>query len=362
MEKIALTGANGFLGWHTRCAARSRGLESASFVVGDSFDPVLAAAAVSGAARFVHIAGVNRASDEEIHKRNVQFAEQAAEAARLADTPPEVIVFANSIQAGNDSAYGTSKSVASEILRAAADRLGVKYVDVELPNLFGEHGKPFYNSVVATFCHQLAAGDAPVIARDKELSLLHVQNAAEGLLGLSGSVGGGPVQMSVEKLLQRLETFREQYSAGDIPDVSSTFDRDLFNTYRSFTFPTRPAIELTRHADDRGSFFEIVRSYGGEGQSSFSTTVPGIARGDHFHVRKVERFTVLSGEATISLRKLFTTDVLEIPVTGRSPMAIDMPTLWAHKIVNTGNSELYTSFWTNEIFDPIHPDTFAEAV
>jgi UDP-2-acetamido-2,6-beta-L-arabino-hexul-4-ose reductase len=121
-------------------------------------------------------------------------------------------------------------------------------------------------------------------------------------------------------------------------------------------------VSLTRHADTRGSFFEIVRSHGGPGQSSFSTTVPGISRGDHYHRRKVERFTVLAGEARISLRRLFTDEVIDFDVDGERPVAVDMPTMWTHRITNTGSGQLYTSFWTNDIFDPENPDTIAEVV
>ena len=152
------------------------------------------------------------------------------------------------------------------------------------------------------------------------------------------------------------------YATGEIPDLADAFDRDLFNTYRSYTVEAQTPIRLTRHADSRGSFFEIIRSHGGPGQSSFSTTVPGITRGDHYHRRKVERFTVLAGQATISVRRLFTDKVLEFTVTGDEPVAVDMPTMWSHNITNTGDQVLYTSFWTNDIFNPSHPDTIAEEV
>ena len=144
--------------------------------------------------------------------------------------------------------------------------------------------------------------------------------------------------------------------------MSAPFDRDLFNTYRSYTFPAQAPLDLTRHADARGSFFEIIRSHGGPGQSSFSTTVPGVTRGDHFHRRKIERFTVLQGRARISLRRLYSEEVVSFEVSGEAPRAVDMPTMWAHNITNIGDDVLYTSFWTNDIFDPAHPDTIAEAV
>lgn len=364
MAHVAMTGANGFLGWHTRTALLELSLVTRSVSVGDNFDLDLATAALNGAVRAIHIAGVNRASDEDISKDNVRFAEQFAEALRRTDVPPPVVVYANSTQSSNNSIYGEAKLRAAEIVSKAAAAVGAEFVDVILPNLFGEHGKPFYNAVTSTFCHMLAQGERPSVENDKELTLLHAQNAADLLIGVASREAqlSREVQLTVSGLLAQLEEISDIYSQGEIPDVASTLERDLFNTYRSYTFEELTPIRLNRHADTRGSFFEIIRSHGGPGQSSFSTTVPGISRGDHFHRRKVERFTVLAGSATISLRKLFSDRVYDFAVTGDAPVAVDMPTGWSHKITNTGEDALYTSFWTNDIFDPDNPDTIAEVV
>lgn len=364
MTKVSLTGAGGFLGWHTRCAAHARGIDVDPIGLGERFDLDSAADSISGTNRLVHLAGVNRASEEEVLGGNVRFAEQLAEALHQAETPPPVVVFANSIQAGNGTAYGKAKQQASDILRTAAEGVGAEFVDERLPNLFGEHGRPFYNSVVATFSHQLAMGEQPSIDQDRELTLLHAQQAADQLLGLSDADAGVQgVRKSVSDVLALLSSLAKTYSqGGQVPDLSDGFTRDLFNTYRAAAFGRLTPIHLDRHADERGSFFEIVRSQGGQGQTSFSTTAPGITRGQHYHRRKVERFTVLSGEAVISLRRLFTPEVHEFRVSSNSPASIDMPTMWAHNITNIGDSPLYTAFWSNELFDPERPDTIAEPV
>lgn len=364
MTHVAMTGADGFLGWHTRGALRERGLDARPVPVGGGFDAATTDAALSGASRLIHLAGVNRATDDEVREGNVLFAEQVADALRRSDAPPPVVVYSNSIQAGNGTAYGDAKARAADVLASSADRLGLTFIDLRLPNLFGEHGRPFYNAVTATFCHLLAEGGQPSVEADKELTLLHAQNAADLLIGNVDRAGQGELEMreTVSGLLARLSGMARVYAAGEIPDIADGFDRDLFNTYRSYTVESQTPIRLTRHADPRGSFFEIIRSHGGPGQSSFSTTVPGITRGDHFHRRKVERFTVLAGQATIALRRLFTEKVFELRVTGDEPVAVDMPTMWSHNITNTGDQVLYTSFWTNDIFNPSQPDTIAEEV
>ncbi|MBT2484999.1 MULTISPECIES: NAD-dependent epimerase/dehydratase family protein [unclassified Microbacterium] len=364
MTKFAVTGARGFLGWHLRAASLESGTPVEGIPLGTEFDFDQAKAAVDGAARAIHIAGVNRASDEEVTSGNIEFAEQLASALRAAPTPPPVVVYANSTQATNGSVYGEAKARAAEILAAAASDIGAEFIDVRLPNLFGEHGRPFYNAVTATFSHLVASGDSPTVENDKELTLLHAQHAVDILSGTVQlpALDGLQRAETVTGLLGRLRGYAELYSRGEIPNVADEFDRDLFNTYRSYTFPSQSPLDLTRHADARGSFFEIIRSHGGPGQSSFSTTVPGVTRGDHFHRRKIERFTVLQGRARISLRRLYSDEVVSFEVSGDAPGAVDMPTMWAHNITNIGDDVLYTSFWTNDIFDPANPDTIAEAV
>ncbi|GLU61374.1 NAD-dependent epimerase/dehydratase family protein [Paenarthrobacter ureafaciens] len=362
MTHVAMSGAHGFLGWHTRLALLEQSCQTKPIAVGDGFAENVARQAMSGATRAIHIAGVNRADERDLREANVLFARQFAAALQTATVPPPVVVYANSTQASNGSVYGEAKKRSAEIVSDAAAKIGAEFVDVALPNLFGEHGRPFYNAVTATFCHLLAAGEVPSVENDKELTLLHAQDAADMLIE---AVPAGPqleVRETVSGLLRRLQDIADVYSTGAIPDVGTPFQRDLFNTYRSYTVDSHLPIKLARHADDRGAFFEVLRAHGGSGQTSFSTTVPGISRGDHFHRRKIERFTVLSGSATISLRKVFSDRVFEFKVDGNQPVAVDMPTGWAHNIVNTGDETLFTSFWTNELFDPNEPDTIAEAV
>ena len=362
--KIALTGAQGFLGWHTRVLAHSLGHTVEPIRLGPSFDAAAARSAVDGADLLVHLAGVNRGTDEEVKEGNRVAARQVSDAVASADSPPSRIAFSNSVQSGNGTVYGSAKEVAGDILAEAARAVGASYTNAHLPNIFGEHGRPRYNSVVATFCDLVAQGLAPEIHQDKELGFLHAQRAAEVMLGeLSVDRMDDHVRtMSVTGVAAKLEDLAKVYQDGTIPDILDPFDRDLFNTYRSFLVGEKLPIRLMRHADSRGSFFEVVRSRGGEGQSSFSTTVPGITRGQHYHRRKIERFTVLSGRAEIAMRRMFDEKVYTYTVNGDEPVSIDMPTMWTHKITNTGSEPLFTMFWISEIYDPASPDTIPEEV
>jgi UDP-2-acetamido-2,6-beta-L-arabino-hexul-4-ose reductase len=295
---------------------------------------------------------------------NLELARALARAVE-ADGKPRRIVFANSIQSGNGTPYGTGKAAAADLLRTAADRTGGAFIDVQLPNLFGEHGRANYNSFVATFVDLVATGGRPDLI-DRPVPLLHVQAAAATLLDAlaspSGVLSPPATEASVRQVWDLLCTFSRTYANGDIPRLTSRLEIDLFNTLRARLFPARYPIAPTTHADDRGRLVEMVRSHGGEGQTFVSTTGPGVTRGEHFHLRKFERFVVVSGHARISLRRVLADEVVHFDVSGDRPSIIDMPTMWAHNITNIGDEELVTLFWTNELFDAADPDTYREPV
>jgi len=240
-------------------------------------------------------------------------------------------------------------------------------MDVLMPNLFGEHGVPNYNSVVATFCHALARGESPSVVDDKELPLLHVGDAVDRLLDLAVAPESGQITLPghptwVSELASRLGTIADEYRSGRLPDLSDPFTKQLFNTYRSATFPGSFPIHPTPAEDPRGRLVEAVKGRGGQTQVFYSTTTPGFTRGQHWHRHKVERFLVLAGAGEMRLRRLFTDDVVTFAVSGDRPAIVDMPTCWAHSITNTGTDPLVTLFFADELYDPANPDTIPEDV
>lgn len=362
--RVLLTGAHGFLGWHTRLRLHALTDHEILPVGRDGWSRLPDLMAATDAV--IHLAGVNRAeTDEEVERGNTRLAEDLSSAITAQGSPVR-IVYANSIQAGNGTPYGSGKEIAGSVLAAAADQAGGAYVDVRLPNIFGEHGRPRYNSFVATFVHATVAGESPTI-NDNEVGLLHVQDAAQALIdGLDAAettIRPEPETHGVQEVWDLLQEFHASYvPSGEIPDLSTKFRIDLFNTYRAALFPEHYPIKLVPHSDPRGAFVETVRCRGGEGQSSFSTTVPGITRGEHYHLSKIERFAVIRGKGTMELRKMFTDEVLTFEADGDEPAAIDMPVGWVHNITNTGDEVLFTQFWSHELFRPEAPDTFPEPV
>lgn len=364
---FALTGAQGFLGWHLRCHLKGEPGLQALAVPREAFEDAAALAeALAGATVVFHLAGQNRGPDAEVEATNLRLADQLIAALeRLPQAP--AVVFANSIHHTRDTAFGRSKREAAWRLGAWADARGARFVDAVLPHLFGEGGRPFYNSAVATFCHQLAQGGTPQILEDGEVELLHAQRASARLLALArdpqarGTVRLEGARMRASEALARLQSFQTTYAAGILPRFETDLDLDLFNTYRACLYPARYPAPLTLHTDARGSLFEAVKTHHG-GQAFLSTTKPGITRGRHYHRHKVERFLVVSGRAEIRIRRLFGEEVRVFPVSGESPCFVDIPTLHTHEITNAGDTDLLTLFWSHEIFDPAGPDTYSEPV
>jgi len=363
VTRIAVTGPEGFVAWHVRCAARARWGGDLIHVGEAEFgDAARMDAALAGADAVIHLAGVNRAHDPgQIERVNPWLAEQlVASLERLGSSVP--VVYGNSIHALGDSVFGVSKRRAAEILRD-----GSQLVDVVMPNIFGEHGVPNYNSVVATFCHSLAAGETPSVVDDKELPLIHVGRVADLLLDLAVDPRPGTVEVQgrstwVSEVAERLTAIAADYRTGLLPDLSDAFTKELFNTYRSAAFPDHFPIRPVPSDDPRGRLVEAVKGAGGQAQVFYSTTNPGFTRGQHWHRHKVERFMVIAGQGQIRLRRLFSDEVVAFDVDGAEPAIVDMPTFWVHSITNTGSQPLVTLFFADEIYDANSPDTYPEDV
>ena len=317
----------------------------------------------------VHLAAMNRGDEDEIYRVNVELVSKLVSAFEAAKVRPNVI-FSSSTQIEHDNPYGKSKKEGARILTEWAQQNNAPLTVMVIPNVFGDKGQPFYNSVVATFCHQLTHNEKPIIKIDGELNLIYINELTDIMvvraLNPPPDVDTMKIQPTfkakVSEILALLESFKEYYyQKRVVPECKNDFERNLYNTFITYMDDADFEQHQEQHCDDRGSLFEVVIQ-ADAGQVFFSTTKPGITRGNHYHTRKQEKFCVVKGQAMIRLRRIGTDEVIEYQVSGDHPASVEMPIFHTHNITNVGDTDLLTLFWTNELFDPNNPDTFYEEV
>jgi UDP-2-acetamido-2,6-beta-L-arabino-hexul-4-ose reductase len=373
MPEVAVTGATGFIGKNLR--ARLAGLPDIRVTaldrqaLGEGWEEALARA-LARAEVVYHLAGeVRPRQATDYDSGNAGITGRLLACLAKTGARPR-LAFVSSTQAEGQGAYGESKRRCEEAIGEQAARRGFAAHIFRLPNVFGKWARPDHNSVVATFCRNVAL-DRPLRIDDPDarLRLVYIDDVAAALLGVLGAQAEPGARFetvepvftaSVGDLARRILEFRDLDRTLAVPDCSDPFTRRLYATYRSYQPAATLCRELTEHADARGKLAEVVRS-AACGQVFVSRTAPGQTRGNHYHHSKVEKFCVLSGQADVAL-SAFEGDNLVFAVSGERFCVVDIPPGYAHKIVNTGTTDLITLFWANQAFNPDDPDTFAREV
>jgi len=393
--KIGITGQAGFVGTHLyNFLGLQEEVERIPFK--DEFfeDVKLLIEFVKSCDVIVHLAAMNRHGDPQvIYDTNIDLVKKLTAACDLAGVKPHIL-FSSSTQEEKDNLYGKSKLDGRKLFEEWAERNKAKFTGLIIPNVFGPFGNPYYNSFIATFCYQLTHNETPKIDVDGEVKLIYVGELVQEFWKqinrtqmtqieqinadkkISENLQDQPnqranvrylvphtSQIKVSKVLGLLESYKEYYfKKGIIPNLDNEFEKNLFNTFLCYIdHKTFFPFYLTKHSDERGSFVETVKLHSG-GQVSFSTTVPGITRGNHYHTRKAERFAVIKGKARIEFRKIGTKEILSFELDGENPSFVDMPIWYTHNITNIGEEELYTIFWINEHYNAEDGDTYFEKV
>ena len=318
----------------------------------------------------IHLAALNRHNDPQtIYDTNILLVKKLLNALDSTGSKPHIL-FSSSTQEERDNMFGKSKRAGRQLISDWAIKNNTPFAGLVIPNVFGPFGNPYYNSVVATFSHQLTHNEQPGIDVDAQLKIIYIGELVREIYNLIKNKTNDPEyrvphtrEISVTGILKLLENYKSLYfEKGIFPDLNDPFEKNLFNTFVCyFNIGEHYPVKLKQSIDERGSFVETVKLNSG-GQISFSTTKPGITRGNHFHTRKAERFAVIKGKARIQLRRIGTDKILNFELDGSEPAYVDMPVWYTHNITNTGNEDLYTIFWINEFFNPDDPDTFFEAV
>ncbi len=369
--KILVTGAEGFIGKNLVNRLRYMDdVEVFPFDIGSQ--PEELGEYAKDADIVYHLAGVNRPKrEEEFMEGNRDFTGTVLDTLTRVGNEKAKIVVSSSIQAALDNPYGHSKKAGEDLVREYAKEHQMSAVIYRFPNVFGKWCRPNYNSVVATFCNNIAR-DLPITVNDPEtmLSLVYIDDVVDELLlcmedkeHISDGYGKVTCVYSVRlgDLADMIRSFAKTRQDLSLPDFSEGFEKKLYSTFLSYLPEDDFSYPLLMHEDARGSFTEFLKT-GDRGQVSVNISHPGVVKGNHWHNTKNEKFLVIKGEGLIRFRKVGTDKVIEYHVSGDKLQVVDIPCGYTHNIENIGKEDMATVMWVNEIYDPDHGDTFHEEV
>lgn len=365
--RILVTGAKGFIGKNLISILNTLDHEVLSF---DSMNTNAELESMTATCDFVvHLAGVNRpTAPDEFYTGNADLTHTLTQYLQSAKNKCPVLM-SSSIQATADNDYGKSKKQGEDYLLEHAKQNNSAVYIYRFKNLYGKWSRPNYNSVVATWCYNIARGiDVRVDNPTTKLELCYIDDVVEAIIGqLGGNAKTGLYTIEntdvikLGELHDLLVSFRETRDDKLLPDQSKPLYKNLYATYLSYLPQDAFSYPLTTHRDERGGFAEFIKSQA-DGQVSINISKPGVTKGQHWHSTKNEKFLVVKGSGIIRLRDIFSKDVIEYPVSGDSLEVVDIPTGYTHSLVNVGDEDMITVIWANELFDVDSPDTNKEEV
>lgn len=366
--KVLITGSSGFIGKNLKAElydAKYNHIEPLFFDYDtnpDSLDTFCKECEF-----VVHFAGVNRPDKEEdFMKGNFDFTFTLLKTLKKYNNKSPILI-TSSIQALLDNPYGQSKKATEDLVFDYGKENNIKVMIYRLPNVFGKWCKPNYNSAIATFANNIA-NDLPIKInnRDHSMTLVYIDDVIKEIIrAIYGHENRKndqfcyvepTINTTLGEVTDILYSFKNYKRKLKVPNDDYPLEKYLYATYLSYIPATKMSYPLTMHKDDRGSFTEIIRTVG-QGQFSVNIIHPGITKGNHFHHTKHEKYLVVSGIASVLLRKVDTEEVIEYQVSGNDLEVIDIPIGYTHSITNIGKDELITFMWSNAPFDPENPDT-----
>lgn len=366
MKTVLVTGAKGFIGKNL-CLALKRAPNLEVIEIDVDSPKVLLQTGVEKANIVFHLAGINRPQDpEEFVKGNLGFTQELIASIKKTTNRPKLIA-TSSTQAVLDNPYGKSKLFAEEELYIAASELKLPVYVYRLHNVFGKWCKPFYNSVIATFCHQVSHNEnLQIDYPEKRIDFIYVDDIVNTFLSyLYNDMEPSFEPMYIEpvhnksllEIANLIKSFKASRQNCMLPDVSDPFVKSLYSTYLSYLDLSDFMYSVEKKVDNRGYLYELMKTET-TGQFFVSRTLSGITRGNHYHDTKVEKFCVIDGTALISFRHVITGDVISYTIEGSECKVVDIPPGYTHNIKNVGHTDLITLFWANEVFQAEKPDTY----
>jgi len=363
--KILVTGAKGFVGLNICLWLKNKGYE----VLGvDKDNNNQLEDYIKQCDFIIHLAGSNRPLiNQEFYDVNTNFTKRLVDLVKLVNKNIPII-FSSSIKVLVDNDYGKSKKQAEDYLLSS----GLTTYIFRLSNVFGKWCKPNYNSVVATFCYNIAR-DFPLQFSDEKniVNMVYVDDVCKTFIDLiEGKLKLKPNQINevkpiytktLRQLANSIYEFKNNRNNLNIANQDDGYTKKMYATYLSYLPENDFSYPLNIHMDSRGSFTEFIKT-NGYGQISINIGKPGITKGNHYHNTKNEKFLVVSGTCLIKFRKVGTDKIIEYKVSGDKLEVVDIPVGYTHNITNIGKTDSVTIMWANELFDKDNSDTYFEEV
>lgn len=368
--KILITGAEGFIGKNLSSMLAQQ--PEYSLMLFDKNNSLSQLREMVTSADFVfHLAGINRPiSEEEFNTGNKELTALTVDMLSEKHNSTGIaipIVLSSSTQAELDNPYGISKRSAEDAVAGYGNKTGADVYVYRFPNVFGKWSRPYYNSAIATFCHNTAR-NLPITVNNREtqMKLVYIDDviaelikAINGEANFTGKFCEVPVEHSTTlgRIVDIIASFPLSREDRFIPELADELTKKLYSTYLSFLPEDAFSYALKMNVDQRGSFTEFVKSPD-RGQVSVNISKPGIVKGNHWHHTKTEKFLVVSGSGKINFRRIDSDEIITYRVSGNKLEVVDIPPGYTHNIINTGNEDMVTIMWANELFDQDRPDTF----
>lgn len=364
--KILVTGAKGFIGKNLVEELKNRKIEEI-FEFDIDTDKTLLEEYTKNCDFVYHLAGVNRPEkEEEFMSGNFGFTSELLDLLKKHNNKAPILI-TSSIQAEKENLYGLSKKAGEDLIFDYGKENNIETYVYRLPNVFGKWSKPNYNTVVATYCHNIAR-DLPIQVNnpEAELKFVYIDDILEEFIGVMNNKVNKkeefcfvPVTHNIKlgELAEVIKSFKDSRTDLSIPNMEDIMVKKLYSTYLSFLPENEFSYPLKMNIDNRGSFTEFLRT-GNKGQVSVNISKPGITKGNHWHHTKNEKFLVVSGTGLIRFRKIDEEKIIEYRVSGEKLEVVDIPTGYTHSIVNIGDSDMVTVMWANEAFNPDKSDTY----
>ena len=365
---VLVTGACGFVGKNLIVRLNELGIQVLNYTRKNSTQDL--EELIMDADYVVHLAGENKPKDEkDFEVVNAGLTSSICDVVRSSGKNIPIIL-ASSTQAELDNKYGKSKLDAEASVKALEIDTGCPVFVYRLPGVFGKWCKPNYNSVVATFCHNISH-DLPIQVNnpDYELNLVYIDDVVEEFVKIIQGTNDDKKVLSVQPqykiklgdLAKQIKIFSESRDSLITERVGSGLVSKLYATYLSYISPKQFTYSIPSHVDERGMFVEILKTKD-SGQFSFFTSKIGVTRGGHYHHSKTEKFLIIKGKARFAFRHVVSDETHEIIATSNELKIVETVPGWSHDITNIGTVDLIVMLWANEIFDPDNSDTIAYKV